>query len=323
MSFLNSLLGKRDAPASPRPTTQSSRGLRTPSGFGQILLVFRDQPASENPLDPRTASGVRAITDAIDCFLADSLREMHARKSAVPLLILCFPEFEPAVQTAVNSRIYESLPQSLLSCISLTRFGPDAGQGPSPVDVLNLLVDWVDSQSLRAVMVTPLSNRGATLDRRILSHVAQDDRPLTFEEIDYDNAAGPICGLYIADNNPRPAITPFKTWKDQQYVPEKEDTRATGTVYIGVGQMRNLFANRGATPTPLANWLLNALLSVGSAPLEQQLGVFEEAFSRLLLELTSRPLHCSLDRGARGPRRCSSPLTVAECNNIVKSLAVE
>lgn len=278
----------------------------TPSGYGQILLVLYDAPKSNRLFDnPQQHLALAGFGHVIVRCLEEAWNDMLHHRSAVPVLLLSFPGLEEMVQFAMSHSVAKTMPSSLLQHVPIpatTRHQDDAAKfrnGLQLMLVRKRVVDWLKEHSVRTIMVKPVNNQGATLDRRILAATANDDRPILVEGIEYDGGDGPLTGLYSGDD-PRPGIRTTREWKNQGYIPQEDDIRATGTMYFDVQTFRQQFCVSGASGlTPLDEWSLHPLMSAAGCLLEEQLDVFEEAFRDLLLLIKSRLVSCPRERGER------------------------
>jgi hypothetical protein len=149
-------------------------------------------------------------------------------------------------------------------------------------------------------MVKSVNNKGASLDRRILAAAAKDERPITFEVIEFDGRDGPITGVHEGNDGPRVAVMSTRVWKSQGYTPQKGDERATGTLYFNTQALCERFNTPlNSQLSPLDEWSMRPLMSAATCPLDDQIDVFEDALSDLLSLLLARPLLCPRERGAR------------------------
>jgi len=295
------------------------------SGFGIVLLIFNSLLATENPPDPTTSEGadilVRAIRDALIDIWDDSL----AHRSSVPVLVVSCPGYETAVSLVLKNSIATRFPASLLEGLRIPMI---AKNFESPAHLIPLLavrqqfLSWLLKHKLDVLMVKPITATGAALDRRLLKFVHQsfqngskdsekqsahlrdlnqDIRPLAIEVVPFDQLDGPLLGLYTGDQDPRPCVMPASDWRKQKYSPQTGDERATGVFYMNLAAIQEWLTSRlGTGLTPLDEWSMRPLMSMATEAREDQLHVFESAFSELVLLVKTRPINCPAERGVRG-----------------------
>jgi len=275
------------------------------SEYGQIALILYDPPQSQRHYgSPEQHLAMGGFAHAIVHYLRDAWNEMLGHGSAIPILLISLPGLEEATQYALEHDVAKAIPASLLRHVAIpaTIMNQDEAANIEGLIQLTLVrkqvAEWV--RNYRTIMVKSVNNRGATLDRRILAAAARDERPITFEAIQFDGRDGPLTGLYKGDNDPRPAIMTTRTWKEQGYTPQEKDERATGALYLNVQALREQIDTSPDFPlSSLDQWSMRPLMDAATRSLEDQLDVFEEAFSDLLLLFKSRPLSCPRERGER------------------------
>jgi nephrocystin-3 len=299
---------------------------RNESRFGLVLLVFNSLSPSENPPDPATEEGAKVVARGICDTLTEIWDEAFARRTSFPVLVISCPAFETTISIASETSIAKRFSDNLLTWLSIPAI---AASFESPEALIPLLpvrqtfVAWLQKHDFDVLTVKPVAASGATLDWRFLEFVRQRcqtdpngsvetlsrrsnelDRelhPMAVEIVPFDELDGPLMGLYTGDHDPRSCVLPASDWRQQKYSPQVGDERATGVFYLNLAGIRQWLAGRPVTGlTPLDEWSMRPLLSMAKESREDQLRIFESAFSELVLLVKTRPVRCPPERGVRG-----------------------
>lgn len=290
--------------------------------FGLILLVFGSLPENENPPNPTTAEGIQMISTALVESLNDHWMSMISGEGTIPVLLLSCPEFDEAVSGALVHPTAKKYREGLLHWIKIPKLDDAQTEELEAllalVQVRRQILKWLAEHMLEVVQVQPITNWGAKVDHKILQYCAQeqlphltrakhhvqDIRPLIIEVVPFDGKEGPILGLYKGDGDPRPALMPTAEWYAQNYHPQVQDLRATGTIYFNVPLTRFFLKDSlNDELTPLDHWSMKPLIAVAKSAWQDQLGIFESALSELVILLRTRPIDCPPERGLREFRK--------------------
>ena len=304
----------------------ADQAIKRESGFGMVLLVFNSLSPAENPPDPTTTDGAHIVAQGIRDTLIEIWDNSFAHRSSIPVLVLSCPSYETAVSLAQDIQIAKRFPDNLLTWL---RIPSVATKFKSPAALLSLLpvrkqfLDWLHNHNFDVLMIKPVTESGATIDRRLLEFVRQsfqngfknpsarlashtdepnqDSRPIVIEVVPFDKLDGPILGLYTLDQDPRPCVMPASDWQRQKYSPQADDQRATGVFYLNLaGICHWLDKHPKMGLTPLDEWSTSPLMSMATKSREEQHRVFESALSDLMLLVKTRPMNCPPERGVRG-----------------------
>jgi tetratricopeptide (TPR) repeat protein len=313
-----------------RRLRQAEESVRAESRFGLVLIVCNTLPQVEDPPDPTTKEGAERIANELVEALIEHWDDMIEYKTTVPLLLVSAPRFEGAVSQALAHPIGRRFPDKLLRRINIPCVEPAALPDPAAPDPAALLplhavrtqfLAWLAEHRLDVLMVKPLTNYGATLDRSVLQALAQesprppgkfwkakpsaqDIRPLTGEIVSFDGRDGPITGVAKSGNVERLGIITTARWHAQSYRPQAADYRVTGTVYLNLLQTRFFLQHTSELGlTLLDKWSMGPLTEIASSPWQDQVIVFENALHDLIAVLKMRPLRCPAERGMRGLRQ--------------------
>lgn len=254
---------------------------------------------------------------------------MAAHDSTIPLLLISAPQFEGAVSRALAHPIARRYPDALLCRIDIPRVERPTAQNPAAmldlIAVRRQILACLAAHTFDVLMVKPVANYGAKLERPALEGLAQesppprtwlsrarpqtqDIYPLTIEIVPFDGNEGPILCLYESGGDWRPAVLPAEQWQGQDYRPQAADERATGTIYLNLPLTRFCLQNtskRGLTP--LDEWSIRPLSGVASSFWQDQMTIFENGLNDLMAVLKTRLWRCPPDRGLRGYRQHTFP----------------
>jgi nephrocystin-3 len=294
------------------------------SGFGVVLLVFDSLSTAENSPDPTTDEGAQLIAQELSDTLIEMWDDSTACGSSVPVMVVSCPGYESAMDMASKKAIAERYTFRLPTFLRISAISKNT---ESPAGLMQLLsvkqrfLNWLREYDFDVIMVKPVLNSGATLNRRLLEFVrrswqkgangrvesissgnpGQDFRPLAIEVVPFDQLDGPLVGLYSGDHDPRPCVFPVRQWRQQNYSPQSGDVRATGVIYGNLSAIQLWLTNHpGIELTPLDVWSMEPLMSMATEPRKEQFHIFEAALSGLTLLVKSRPINLPAERGVRG-----------------------
>lgn len=297
--------------------------MKPESNYGIVLLVMNTLPVAEEPADPASQEGQERIATELEEVLINHWDEMAVHDTAIPLLLVSTPGFEPVLKTALGSTIAQKFPTGLIKTIQIPYISQSGEmRAEQMLPFLNLRQEftrWLGTHAIQMLMIKPFTNHGATIDRKIFMHFGSeqppekkglfssapkgDFRPVTMEVVPFDGLDGPIVGLYKTANESRPALLPSAAWKSQNFQPQTNDMRATGTLYFNI--MMTRFCLRNA-PNDIRNdyakFTSDILVQLASSDWTNQSAIFETALKDLAFYLKFRPLNCHQERGARGYR---------------------